>query len=91
LIGISPATIDRLLCPVRIQYQKEGYATTPYQTILESPRIPHPVKHNLSHHLEALALLLLRKPIIEEKLRRIFDLHQPCTRSLQPSFGNISQ
>jgi hypothetical protein len=43
LVHISPATIDRLLCPVRIQYQKRGRATTKPGTLL---RKHIPIKTN---------------------------------------------
>ena len=39
LMTISPATIDRLLAPVRIQYQKKGRSTTKPGTLLRK-RIP---------------------------------------------------
>jgi len=39
LLAISPATIDRLLKPVRIQYQKRGRSTTKPGTLLKN-RIP---------------------------------------------------
>ena len=34
LLAISPATIDRILKPVRIQYQKRGKSTTKPRTLL---------------------------------------------------------
>jgi hypothetical protein len=43
LLSISPATIDRLLSPTRVQYQKRGHATTKPGTLL---RKQIPIKTN---------------------------------------------
>jgi hypothetical protein len=61
---------------------------TPYQRVMESPHVPSCVKHNLSVHLETLNPFVLRKAM-EEKLKQIFNLHQPTYLSHQRSFGNI--
>jgi hypothetical protein len=61
---------------------------TPYQRIIESPHVPSSVKHNLSAELESLNPFVLRRAM-EEKLKTIFNLHQPTYRLTQRSFGNI--
>lgn len=43
LVQISSATMDRLLCPVRVQYRKQGRATTKPATLL---RKHIPIKTN---------------------------------------------
>jgi hypothetical protein len=61
---------------------------TPYQRIIESPHVPASVKHNLAAQLETLNPFVLRKAM-EQKLKTIFNLHQPTYLLNQRSFGNI--
>jgi hypothetical protein len=61
---------------------------TPCQRIIESPHVPASVKHNLAAQLETLNPFVLRKAM-EQKLKTIFNLHQPSYLLTQRSFGNI--
>lgn len=61
---------------------------TPCQRIMQSPHAPSSVKHNLSAQLETLNPFVLRKTM-EQKLKTIFNLHQPTYLFTQQSLGNI--